>query len=136
MDKIQEWANSSEKNRKEFNQEGLILDVTEQIWERLDELGLKKQDLAHRLGCGKSHVTQLLNGGRNLTLRSLSDIALALESEIKIYFAESISTKNSSIWFPKNYANRHAANHATHTETVNVYPFPKVEQNNLLERTG
>jgi|GEM_PF-2931788 transcriptional regulator with XRE-family HTH domain len=140
MDNIKDWVNASEKNKKEYNQEALILDVTEQIWERLEELGLKKQDLGDRLGCGKSHVTQLLNGGRNMTLRTLSDIALALESEVKIYLAETVAAKNSSVWFTKNYVNFPVANQATHTETAkfetNVYSFPKFGQNNLLERTA
>jgi len=75
-----------------------------------------------------------------MTLRTLSDIALALESEVKIYLAETVAAKNSSVWFTKNYVNFPVANQATHTETAkfetNVYSFPKFGQNNLLERTA
>lgn len=85
---LKEWVDASPENKKLYAQEGLILDVTEQIWERLSELGWKKQDLATALGCGKSHATQLLNGGRNMTLRTLSDIAQALGSEVRVSLVE------------------------------------------------
>lgn len=85
---LKEWVDASPENKKLYAQEGLILDVTEQIWERMSELDWKKQDLATALGCGKSHATQLLNGGRNMTLRTLSDIAQALGTEVQIRLVE------------------------------------------------
>jgi transcriptional regulator with XRE-family HTH domain len=113
MNKIEEWVNATPQNKKEYLQEGLILDVTEQIWERMQELGLKKQDLAERLDCGKSHVTQLLNGGRNMTLRTLSDIAEAINCEVKISVCENTAAVNPLHWF-KKYKSIGAANQSTH----------------------
>jgi DNA-binding Xre family transcriptional regulator len=59
-------------------QEGFILEVTEEIWRVMLRKKITKKELAERIGCGKSHMTQLLNGGRNMTLRTLADIAAAL----------------------------------------------------------
>lgn len=59
-------------------QEKLILDVTERLTEALLEKGVTKAELARRLGRTPGFVSQLLGGGRNLTLRTISDIAAAL----------------------------------------------------------
>jgi plasmid maintenance system antidote protein VapI len=65
-------------------EETLILEVTEAISEQLNELGLNRNNLADRLGIGKSAVSQLLAGDRNLTLRSAADMAHVLHCKIKV----------------------------------------------------
>jgi hypothetical protein len=40
--------------------------------------------LASMLGTNKSHVTQLLRGSRNMTLRTVSDIFFSLDCEVTI----------------------------------------------------
>lgn len=62
-----------------LEQEHLLLDVTELIVELMNERGVSRSELADRLGKTKGHVTQLLSGSRNLTLRTLSDIFVALD---------------------------------------------------------
>lgn len=62
----------------ELEQELFILDVTEMIVELMNASGVTRSELAHRLGTTKGHVTQILSGKRNLTLRTLSDVFLAL----------------------------------------------------------
>ena len=59
-------------------QEELILQVTETLTHALDEAGVTKAELARRLGKSPGFVSQVLGGGRNLTLRTLSDIVAAL----------------------------------------------------------
>jgi transcriptional regulator with XRE-family HTH domain len=81
---IEEWVNASPERRRLYAQEGLILSVTEEIWTALEHRGWQKQDLAKALGCSNAHVTQLLNGSRNTTLKTLSDIAEALNQRITI----------------------------------------------------
>lgn len=72
------------KSQRDLAREGLILDVTESIYKHLNRKKMSKVDLANALGCGKSHVTQLLNGGRNITLRTLSDLAEALNCDVQV----------------------------------------------------
>ncbi len=62
-----------------LEQQHLILDVTEMIVELMNERGVTRSELADRLGKTKGHISQLLSGSRNLTLRTLSDIFVALD---------------------------------------------------------
>jgi transcriptional regulator with XRE-family HTH domain len=60
--------------RKLLAQEELILEVTETICDILENEKISRKELADRLGKTKGFVSQLLNGGRNLTLRTVADI--------------------------------------------------------------
>lgn len=55
-------------------QEELILEVTEVLCGLLGEEKVSRKELADRLGKTKGFISQLLNGGRNLTLRTVADI--------------------------------------------------------------
>ena len=59
-------------------QEELILDVTERLTEALRDTGMTRAELARRLGRTPGFVSQVFAGGRNLTLRTISDVAAAL----------------------------------------------------------
>jgi transcriptional regulator with XRE-family HTH domain len=63
-----------EEFRRLFAQEDLILEVTETICELLENEKISRKELADRLGKTKGFISQLLNGGRNLTLRTVADI--------------------------------------------------------------
>lgn len=65
-------------------QEELILDVTELILEKMEQKGLNKSKLAEMLGTNKSHITQLLRGSRNMTLRTVSDIFFGLDYKLTV----------------------------------------------------
>jgi len=71
---------------RELRQEELILRATEAVWELLEERCLTKADLASKLGTSRAHVSQLLSGTRNMTLRSLADISIALGVRAQITF--------------------------------------------------
>jgi transcriptional regulator with XRE-family HTH domain len=60
--------------RKLLAQEELILEVTETLCELLEHENISRKGLADRLGKTKGFISQLLNGGRNLTLRTVADI--------------------------------------------------------------
>jgi len=65
-------------------QEELILDVTELILEKMEQKGLNKSQLAETLDTNKSHITQLLRGSRNMTLRTVSDIFFGLDYKLTV----------------------------------------------------
>ena len=88
---LEEWLDESDENRKLFAEEGLILDVTEEIWAALERKGWSKSQLADALGLSLSHVSRLLNGSRNMTLRTLADIAYALGMRPSFSFVENLS---------------------------------------------
>lgn len=74
----------STKSRRLLRQEELILEVTEALAEALASVGIRKAELASRLGKSKGFVTQILAGGRNLTLRTVADVADALGYQIQV----------------------------------------------------
>jgi len=70
--------------RKLLAEQELILEFTETICELLVEEKVSRKELANRLGKTKGFVSQLLNGGRNLTLRTVADILHVLEYKVTL----------------------------------------------------
>jgi transcriptional regulator with XRE-family HTH domain len=70
--------------RKLLAQEELILEVTEFICKLLGEENVSRKQLSDRLGKSKGFVSQLLNGGRNLTLRTVADILHVLGYKVSL----------------------------------------------------
>ena len=65
----------------EYLAERLALRSNKEIRRRMAELGLTQDKLAERLGVSQAYVSRLLNYSPNMTLRSLTLIAHALEAE-------------------------------------------------------
>ena len=78
------FESASARNRRLLNQEDLILEVTEALSELMARDGVTKADLARRLGKSEGFVTQILAGGRNLTLRTIADVSDCLGYRIRI----------------------------------------------------
>jgi transcriptional regulator with XRE-family HTH domain len=70
--------------RKLLAQEELILEVTETICDILENEKISRKELADRLGKSKGFISQLLNGGRNLTLRTVADILHVLGYKVSL----------------------------------------------------
>jgi transcriptional regulator with XRE-family HTH domain len=85
-----------------MSQEELIMEVTETLCELLEKEKVSRKELANRLGKSKGFVSQLLNGGRNLTLRTVADIlyALGYKVSLKPYKEEGERQKAKIIEFP------------------------------------
>lgn len=80
-------------------QEDFIMEVTENFCRVLNEEHMSRSRLANLMGKTKGFISQVLNGGRNLTLRSLADIAFALGYTVSISLVKKrhkIKTDNSS----------------------------------------
>lgn len=76
--------------RRLLRQEELILDVTERFCEALTDAGVTRTELARRLDRSPRFVSQLLAGGRNLTLRTVADVAAALSLRVSFVMAPSL----------------------------------------------
>jgi transcriptional regulator with XRE-family HTH domain len=63
----------------------LIMEVTETLCELLEKEKISRKELADRLGKSKGFVSQLLNGGRNLTLRTVADILHVLGYKVTFF---------------------------------------------------
>ncbi|WP_241569166.1 MULTISPECIES: helix-turn-helix domain-containing protein [Rosenbergiella] len=84
-DNYLEFLNSiPELTDKQKASEELIFNVTEDILLAMQDTGFTQSQLANALGKSKAHVSSLLNGTRNMTLKTLSDINFVLGTEIKV----------------------------------------------------
>jgi len=66
----------------------LIMDVTESICGILERKNLERQALAKKMNKSKGFISQILNGSRNMTLGTLTEIARVLGYVPKITFEE------------------------------------------------
>ena len=98
MSKLNDWL-STEDRRIEFAEEELIVEAAEEIWAAMDNAKVTKKDVAERLGKSKAFISQLLNGSRNMTLRSLANIAYSVGYRAKISLERQESV---SAWQPLN----------------------------------
>ena len=87
-----------EEFRRLFAQEDLILEVTETICELLEKEKISRKELADRLGKSKGFISQLLNGGRNLTLRTVADILHVLGYRASLMpYKEEVKRQESNV---------------------------------------
>jgi transcriptional regulator with XRE-family HTH domain len=63
-------------------QEKLLVRATEALWAELNRRSIRKSELADKLGWSRPRVTQALAGPTNMTLRTLADLAWALECDV------------------------------------------------------
>jgi transcriptional regulator with XRE-family HTH domain len=73
-------------------QETLIFEATEMISELLEADGVTRKELADKLDRSKGFVTQILSGDRNMTLRTLADLAFALQHRVRVAAAPLIES--------------------------------------------
>jgi transcriptional regulator with XRE-family HTH domain len=78
---------------KGLRREELIIEVTEALARTLRTSGLTQSNLAVRLGKSKGFVSQILGGGRNLTLGTLADVAGALGCKVHVQLRPCIDVK-------------------------------------------
>ena len=66
----------------EYQAECAIVEFTENIARRMDELGISRSELARRLDTSPAYVTKILRGNANFTLKSMARISTALETTL------------------------------------------------------
>ena len=79
---LTEKLTESQEGMRLYQQERAILEVTELICQLMDEQNVSRSELARCLGTTKSYVTQFLDGRRNMTIRTISDVFTALKRAI------------------------------------------------------
>jgi transcriptional regulator with XRE-family HTH domain len=86
------FESSSPDNRRLLREEELIVGVAEAIWREMEKQDVSRAALAKLLGKTPGYVTQILSGERNLTLRTLADVADALDSGVRIKLCRNVQT--------------------------------------------
>lgn len=80
---------SKPHNRRIYEQERLMTEITDTIYQQMEQQGRNQNFLATRMGRSKGFISQVLSGKRNMTLRTVSDLYWTLNLRL-IPKAESI----------------------------------------------
>ena len=72
--------------RRQFEREWFIEEFLSQIEQGMKSLGMTRSVLAKALNCSQSNVSQLLSGEKNLTVRSMVDLAIAVGLRLRPAF--------------------------------------------------
>ena len=78
------------EDKRLFEQERAILEVTELICQLMEEQGISKTKLARKMGTSKANITQMLDGRRNMTIRTISDLLFHLNHIFKMDVGEAV----------------------------------------------
>src|SRR5689334_17016961 len=70
--------------RRHLEQELLLVSAAELVSRLLEEKKVSRAELAGRIGKSKAFVTQILRGSHNMTLRTLADLAWALDTRVQM----------------------------------------------------
>lgn len=79
-----------------YQQEQLLLQVTEHMCKIMNEEEITRSQLADLLGKSKGRISQILDGEKNLTLRTIANVFTALGRRA-VFQTEPIETKQASM---------------------------------------
>src|SRR5690606_19320944 len=77
---------NSDESRRFHERDRLALWTMESIAGLMQDKGLTRADLARKIGCSRSYVTQLFSGSKNPTLGTVADLAWALGYRARVSF--------------------------------------------------
>jgi len=91
MSESERWFNSIIKdleNDIDFQLEGVLIDINEQIIKHMIDQKMTRKNLADKLGYSKAYITRILQGNHNITVKTLLQIAMALDVEFSLNYKE------------------------------------------------
>jgi transcriptional regulator with XRE-family HTH domain len=111
--------------------EGLHIDITEDLLERMEYLGIKQSDLAHRLECSRSYISRAFSKPKNFTLETVAKLAYALDLDVKVQFQPKDKENYSMM---KSFVNLTTTSNNTVPEVSDYKPVtsdhnPSIESN-------
>ncbi|MCD0204798.1 helix-turn-helix domain-containing protein [Klebsiella aerogenes] len=116
---------------RELSRERIIYNTTEDILLLLQDAGLSKSELATRLGKSTPYISQLLDGKRNMTLKTLSDIAYAMDAEAKVVIIKDnkdVSHQVSPSYFKNSYISTSIGSDVFKDKTVKISIKPSFHE--------
>lgn len=93
----------SENLKRLFALDVAMLSITSALIEEMQKQNVSRVDLAKRIGKSKGFVSQVLSGSRNMTVRTIAEIAVALGKEICGVELRDIGTTNVSVKAMNNH---------------------------------
>ncbi|MBZ4423266.1 helix-turn-helix domain-containing protein [Myxococcus sp. RHSTA-1-4] len=74
-----------------YQEEGAILEFTEQLVDAMQKQDMRRSELARILGKSKPYITQILQGSTNFSLRTAARLALAVGMQLTVRLEEKSS---------------------------------------------
>jgi len=102
----------SVRDDPDFKTHQLLLEIIDQITDLMESEGIRKSNLAERLGVSRAYVTAVLEGKPNLTIRSLVRLASALGSTVDV----KLSRLNEVEWWRPGVGQDFEMRDSEHTE--------------------
>lgn len=100
MSYINDLQNQDPKLRDELADEHFVLNLVDQLHRSMLLQGLKKADLAKRLGWSRPAVTHFFDASGNIGVRRLRAVARALNSELVCQIGVPIQPPKKTPWQP------------------------------------
>jgi transcriptional regulator with XRE-family HTH domain len=72
-------------------------DIALRIYDRMEELGVSRAELARRLGKSRAYISKFLGGGTNVTVETLISFARALECHYSKFIAPPASEEATRV---------------------------------------
>lgn len=91
----------SKPNERKFASSELIMAITEKLLCIMEKEEITKKELGERLGKSKTYVGQVLNGERNMTLSTLSDLCFELDIKPEIYLSNNKKKSTSKVSYKR-----------------------------------
>lgn len=80
LDFLTETADE-DRSSVEYRQQALVLELSERVLSRIEQLGISQAELARRMGVSRPMITKLLTGDSNFQLKTLLRLSDALEMD-------------------------------------------------------
>ncbi len=79
------------KKRDQFWVETAILEFTEEMAARINQLKVTNSQLAERLNVNPAFVTKLLRGKNNFTIETMVKLSRALDAELRVHMQPAVT---------------------------------------------
>ena len=84
--------------RRIFEQEYFIIEVTDHILNRIEQAGMTQATIAKMLDTSPQNISQILNGSRNMTLKTLAGMAYACGLRPEVEFVRLPETASTPVF--------------------------------------
>jgi transcriptional regulator with XRE-family HTH domain len=110
-----------EKLKKLYLEELLILNIANIVSELMEKQKITKADLARHIGCSKGYITQVLDGTKNLTLKTVSNLLFELGYSLSVTTnpVKKIETTYETIRF-ETYFSKNATYRSATTDSYDL----------------
>jgi transcriptional regulator with XRE-family HTH domain len=94
------------ENDPRFVAEGMKLAFADDLVRLLEARGLKRTELAEKLGTNRGYITRILNTEYNLSIETMAKIALALDAQVTLSMKPRQPAPPAAVVVPARAAHR------------------------------